>query len=72
MPGKDGISAIREIRQSYTNDNLPIIGFTASADKLTHQLTLAAGADRVLTKPIGEVDLVVAIYHAMTEPSVCG
>ncbi|MCB1921719.1 MAG: response regulator [Candidatus Competibacteraceae bacterium] len=65
MPGKDGIAAIQEIRQAPTGDRLPILGFTASADKPTHERILAAGADRVLTKPISETDLVRAVRRAL-------
>ncbi|MCB1769530.1 MAG: DNA-binding response regulator, partial [Candidatus Competibacteraceae bacterium] len=39
--------------------------FTASADKPTHERILAAGADRVLTKPISETDLVRAVRRAL-------
>ena len=52
MPGKDGIAAIQEIRASPTGARLPILGFTASADKPIHQRILRAGADGVLTKPL--------------------
>ena len=65
MPGKDGIAAIRDIRRLPAGDRLPILGFTASADKPTHQRILAAGADGVLTKPLGEADLVRAIRRAL-------
>lgn len=65
MPGKDGIAAIHEIRALPAIDRLPILGFTASADKPTHQRILAAGADGVLTKPLGEADLVRAIRRAL-------
>jgi CheY-like chemotaxis protein len=65
MPGKDGIAAIQDIRQWPTGGRLPILGFTASADKPTHQRILAAGADRVLTKPISETDLVRAVRRAL-------
>lgn len=65
MPGKDGIAAIREIRALPALDRLPVLGFTASADKPTHRRILAAGADGVLTKPLGEADLVRAIRRAL-------
>ncbi len=52
MPGRDGISAIQMIRQEAKGQGIPIIGFIASADKPTHRRVLAAGADRVLIKPI--------------------
>jgi CheY-like chemotaxis protein len=65
MPGKDGIAAIQEIRQSPGGARLPILGFTASADKPTHARILQAGADGVLTKPISEADLVRAVRRAL-------
>ena len=65
MPGKDGIAAIQEIRASPTGARLPILGFTASADKPTHQRILRAGADGVLTKPLDEADLVRAVRRAV-------
>ena len=68
MPGKDGIAAIRDIRRFSTGRRLPILGFTASADKPTHQRILAAGADGVLTKPLSEIDLVRAIRRALRHP----
>ncbi|MCC9000461.1 MAG: response regulator, partial [Candidatus Contendobacter sp.] len=65
MPGKDGITAIQDIRRGPTGSRLPILGFTASADKPTHQRILAAGADRVLTKPLSETDLIRAVRRAL-------
>lgn len=64
MPGKDGITAIREIRALPAYANLPIVGFTASADKPTHDRIMATGANAVLTKPISE-DGLVATIHAV-------
>ena len=65
MPGKDGIAAIQEIRQLPAGARLPILGFTASADKPTHARVLQAGADGVLTKPLGEADLIRAVRRAV-------
>ena len=67
MPGKDGITAIQEIRQLPAGARLPILGFTASADKPTHQRIRAAGADGVLTKPLSEADLVRAVRRALRQ-----
>ena len=61
----DGIAAIRDIRRLSTDRHLSILGFTASADKPTHQRILAAGADGVLTKPLSEIDLVRAIRRVL-------
>ena len=42
-----------------------MLGFTASADKPTYRRILDAGADRVLTKPLSEVELIAAVYQAL-------
>ena len=69
MPGKDGIKAIEEIRALPAGTRLPILGFTASADKPTHQRIIAAGANGVLIKPLSEEELVTAVYQSlMTSP----
>jgi CheY-like chemotaxis protein len=65
MPGKDGLTAIREIRDLPTGTRLAIVGFTASADKPTHRRIMEAGADAVLTKPISEAELVTAIQQTL-------
>ena len=67
MPGKDGIAAIQEIRRLPGGARLPILGFTASADKPTHARILQAGADGVLTKPLGEADLIRAVRRAVRQ-----
>ena len=69
MPGKDGIKAIEEIRALPAGSRLPILGFTASADKPTHQRIMAAGANGVLIKPLSEEELVTAVYQALMTSS---
>jgi CheY-like chemotaxis protein len=68
MPGKDGLTAIREIRVQPDGAGLPILAFTASADKPTHHQIMAAGADKVLTKPISEAELIAAVQQALVIP----
>jgi two-component system sensor histidine kinase BarA len=65
MPGKDGIKAIEEIRALPAGSRLPILGFTASADKRTHQRIMAAGANGALIKPLSEEELITAVYQAL-------
>ena len=67
MPIKDGMTAIQDIRRLSCGARLPILGFTASADKPTHQRILRAGADRVLTKPISQAKLVGAVAQAIQQ-----
>ncbi|MBK8185620.1 MAG: response regulator [Candidatus Competibacteraceae bacterium] len=65
MPGKDGITAIQEIRHLSSGAHLPILGFTASVDEPTLNRILNAGADGVLNKPISESDLIKGVRQAI-------
>jgi two-component system response regulator RstA len=49
LPGKDGMSICKSIRDEFTN---PIIMLTASGESVDHILGLELGADDYLSKPI--------------------
>ena len=49
LPGKDGMSICKSIRDEYSN---PIIMLTASGESVDHILGLELGADDYLSKPI--------------------
>jgi len=51
MPCKDGMSCIREIRQSKEYDNLPVIMFTSNDYHKTIEECYRAGANFYLVKP---------------------
>jgi CheY-like chemotaxis protein len=51
MPCKDGISCIREIRQSKDYDDLPIIMFSSDVYKKTVEECFRNGANFYLVKP---------------------
>lgn len=51
MPGINGMDTVREIR-ALGFDSLPIIAFTAAEDVELHLDALAAGCNKVLTKPL--------------------
>jgi CheY-like chemotaxis protein/HPt (histidine-containing phosphotransfer) domain-containing protein len=52
MPVMDGITATRKIRRIYTKKQLPIIAMTAHALQSDAQLSLVAGMNAHITKPI--------------------
>ncbi len=52
MPEMDGIRATREIRRHADAEQLPIIGITAHALQSEIEKAIAAGMNRVVTKPI--------------------
>lgn len=55
MPKVDGIQATHEIKSSIPD--IPIIALTANVIESEHKKLLAAGIDRILLKPINDVEL---------------
>ncbi len=63
MPVKDGVEAIREIRQLESKQSrVLILGCTADVFKETREGMLNAGADHIIAKPISEEELDDALY----------
>ncbi len=63
MPVKDGVEAIRDIRQLKGEQaNVLILGCTADVFKDTREGMLKAGADYIIAKPISEEELDDALY----------
>ncbi len=65
MPVMDGLSATRELRRIEREDGqrqrTPVIALTANAFDADAQLSLDAGCDAHLTKPISQADLLEAL-----------
>lgn len=61
LPGLDGPALIGRVRARPALAALPVIGITAAAGEAAGQAFTAAGADRVLTKPVGGADLARAV-----------
>jgi DNA-binding response OmpR family regulator len=58
MPGLDGISVCRAIREDATNSDTPILMLTARREKARNIFGLESGADDCLDKPFSERELV--------------
>jgi len=52
LPGMDGLSATKNLKQNPATRQLIVAGLTANAMKGDEELALAAGCDAYLTKPI--------------------
>jgi CheY-like chemotaxis protein len=65
LPGIDGMEATRRIRAQSRFACLPIIAVTAHAIKAEAQAILAAGVTAVVTKPIDEALLLLAIRSGL-------
>lgn len=55
MPERDGISAVREIKQQLPNHYMPIIFVTASENEETLTECILAGGDDFLVKPFNSI-----------------
>ena len=66
LPGMDGISATRIIRQQETEKNepaIPIIALTADVTKDNQQNCRSAGMNDFLSKPINTETLKERLFH---------
>lgn len=60
MPAKDGISALRELKQNEATRHIPVIVMTANVSEFYTSTREAkiGGAERLLTKPLSPAKLV--------------
>jgi two-component system cell cycle response regulator DivK len=52
LPGMDGVSALRELRQNEATATIPVVALTASVMKEDRERFDTAGFDGFITKPI--------------------
>lgn len=67
MPGIDGITLCRQIRELPGGDSLPLIVFTALSDNADLDAARDAGADRVICKPFNLGGLGQAVQELLPE-----
>lgn len=67
MPGIDGISVCRSIKQNPKTQDIPIAIITAYYDDLIERRSFQAGANAVLKKPIDHEDL-LEVINELIEP----
>lgn len=63
MPGMDGYSVVRQLRQQPDLASLPIIAVTANSMPGDRERTLAAGCTDYVAKPINPRDLLRLVEH---------
>ena len=72
MPGRDGLSLIRALRQRHAY--LPVVAITGGAPGMTQAGSLdearLAGADRILTKPVGMHELLSCVRDVLDRTTV--
>lgn len=68
VPGLDGVSLTRAVRNGRTNTDVPILVLTARRDESDKVLGLESGADDYLTKPFGVRELVARARALLRRP----
>src|SRR5437016_7664252 len=58
IPGLDGVSLCRAVRNGRTNRDVPILLLTARREETDKVMGLDSGADDYLTKPFGVRELI--------------
>ena len=61
LPGEDGISILRRLKQDGRTANIPVIMLTAKGSEYDKVLGLDVGADDYVTKPFGVMELIARI-----------
>lgn len=73
LPQMDGWELSRRLRANAATSRAYIVAVTALADADTHERTIAAGCDSVLTKPVHIANLVATIRsHIETQAPAAG
>ena len=75
LPGLDGLSLCRAIRNGTINRDVPILMLTARREESDKVVGLESGADDYLTKPFGVRELVArarALLRRQRQPSSAG
>jgi len=70
LPGLDGLSLTRAIRNGRANHDVPILMLTARRDESDRVLGLESGADDYLTKPFGVRELVARARALLRRPRI--
>ena len=68
IPGIDGLSLCRAVRNGRTNRDVPILMLTARREESDKVLGLESGADDYLTKPFGVRELVARARALLRRP----
>ncbi len=61
LPQLDGFEILRRLRSDTRSENLPVIILTAKGQREDRETALVEGADRFITKPFSNAELVDAV-----------
>lgn len=65
MPEQDGFEVLEQVRQRYSDEDLPVIALTAAAEPETEARARSSGFRSVLIKPTSDEDMLLALAEAL-------
>lgn len=69
LPGEDGLSIVKKLRDNSATSDLPVIMLTARTTEYDKVVGLDSGADDYLTKPFGTMELISRIKALLRRTS---
>jgi DNA-binding response OmpR family regulator len=66
LPGKSGYDILRELRQEFSADVLPVLMLTARGQSKDRDIATQAGVSRFMTKPFSNSEMIEAV-RALSE-----
>lgn len=69
LPGMDGLSAVRYLREDPKFEFIPILMLTAKSSEVDRVVGLESGADDYLTKPFGVMELAARVKSLLRRSS---
>ena len=72
LPGDDGFTVLRRLRNIHGTKNLPVIMLTAKGSEFDKVTGLDLGADDYITKPFGVIEMIARVNAVLrrTQPQV--
>ena len=66
MPHLNGIEVMKQVREKYSANELPIIIITGHQDKETRNHALAEGANDYANKPIDQIEIILRVNNLLS------
>ena len=63
LPGIDGFEILRRMRATPDGKRVPVLMLTAKGQREDRENALAAGANRFITKPFANADVIAAVHE---------
>ena len=70
LPGQDGISILKGLRQSFETKKIPVIMLTAKGTEYDKVIGLDSGADDYISKPFGMMELISRIKAVLRRAGI--